>query len=241
MPEHRIRRDRGQAEFRGFLPDPDLPGGVSSAARWGSARLEEPAIAHPQRIAVGISGASGTVYGRRLVQRLVEAGREVILTMSPTLARLGPAELGLEIDPLAPALHAFLGPRTAAGVGYRRPDDVGADVASGSFRVDAVVICPASTGLIGRVSVGASTNLLERMAEVALKEGRPLVLVPRETPLSLIALEAMVRLARAGAVILPAAPGFYHRPQRIDDLVDFVVQKILDRLGIDVDLVDRWS
>jgi len=193
------------------------------------------------RIAVGISGASGTVYGQRLVQRLVQAGVEVILTASPTLAKLVPAELGGTFDPHDPDLAAFLGPETAAKVSWRRPDDVAADVASGSFRLDAVVICPASTGLLGRVSSGASTNLLERMCEVALKEGRPLVLVPRETPLSVITLNAMLVLARAGAAILPASPGFYHRPASIDDLVDFVVQKILDRLGVDVDLVRRWS
>ena len=193
------------------------------------------------RIAVGISGASGTVYGQRLVQCLVEAGVEVVLTASRTLAKLVPAELGGTFDPLAPDLDAFLGPQVAARVAYRRPDDVGADVASGSFRGDGVVICPASTGLLGRVSVGASTNLLERMCEVALKEGRKLILVPRETPLSAITLRAMLTLAEAGAAILPASPGFYHRPETIDDLVDFVVQKVLDRLGVDVDLVRRWS
>jgi flavin prenyltransferase len=193
------------------------------------------------RVAVGISGASGTVYGQRLVQRLVEAGVEVIVTMSPTLARLFPAELDVPCDPFAPDLAALFGAETAQGLRYHPPDDVAADVASGSYPLDAVVICPASTGLLGRVSVGASTNLLERMAEVALKEGRPLVLVPRETPLSAIVLEAMLRLSRAGATILPAAPGWYHRPRTLDDLVDFVVQKVLDRIGVHVDLVRRWS
>jgi 4-hydroxy-3-polyprenylbenzoate decarboxylase len=193
------------------------------------------------RIAVGISGASGTVYGRRLVQRLVESGSEVVLTMSPTLAQLFPAELGLPCDPFAPDLEALFSARVAEAVAYRRPDDLAADVASGSFGVDATVICPASTGLLGRVASGASTNLLERIAEVALKEGRPLVLVPRETPLSVIVLEAMLKLARAGAVILPAAPGWYHRPERLEDMVDFVVQKVLDRIGIRQDLVRRWG
>ena len=193
------------------------------------------------RIAVGISGASGTIYGQRLVQRLVEADVEVIVRLSPTIAKQAPVELGIPCDVDAPDLAALFGTDAAARVGYRRPDDLGADVASGSFPVDGVVICPASTGLLGRVSVGASTNLLERMSEVALKEGRPLVLVPRETPLSVIALEAMLRLARAGATILPAAPGFYHRPRSVDDLVEFVVQKIADRLGLGIDLVRRWQ
>lgn len=193
------------------------------------------------RIAVGISGASGTVYGVRLVQRLVEADVEVVLTMSRTLSKLFPAELGIPCDPSAPDLPALLGEATAAKVRYHPPENVAADVASGSYRLDGVAICPASTGLLGRVASGASTNLLERMCEVALKEGRRLVLVPRETPLSVIVLEAMLKLARAGAAILPAAPGFYHRPESVDDLVDFVVQKVMDRLGVEADFVRRWS
>lgn len=193
------------------------------------------------RIVVGISGASGTVYGQRLVARLAEAGAEVYLTLSKTLETLFPAELGLPCSVEAPDLAALFGAAAVPAIRYRRPTDVGADVASGSFRVDGTVICPASTGLVGRVSVGASTNLLERVCDVALKERRPLVLVPRETPLSTIHLEALTRLSQAGATILPAAPGFYHRPASVSDLVDFVVQKVLDRLGIHRDLVPRWG
>jgi 4-hydroxy-3-polyprenylbenzoate decarboxylase len=193
------------------------------------------------RIAVGISGASGTVYGVRLVQRLVEGGCEVILTMSATLAKLFPAELGVPCDPSAPDLPRLFGEATAARLRYHPPDNVAADVASGSYPVDASVICPASTGLLGRVASGASSSLLERICEVALKEGRPLVLVPRETPLSVITLQSMLTLARAGATILPASPAFYHRPESLDDLVDFVVQKVLDRIGVRMDLIRRWS
>jgi 4-hydroxy-3-polyprenylbenzoate decarboxylase len=193
------------------------------------------------RIAVGISGASGTVYGQRLVQVLAGAGCEVILTLSRTLEKLFPAELGLPCDVDAPDLARLFGAQAARSIVYRRPDDVAANVASGSFPVDGYVICPASTGLVGRASVGASTNLLERMCDVALKEGRTLVLVPRETPLSTIQLRAMARLSAAGAVILPASPGWYHRPQTLADAVDFVVQKVCDRLGVRVDLVKRWS
>jgi 4-hydroxy-3-polyprenylbenzoate decarboxylase len=193
------------------------------------------------RIVVGISGASGTIYGQRLVQRLVEAGCEVVLTMSRTMSRLFPAELGLACDVAEPDLARLFGERAAAAVAYRRSDDMAADVASGSHPVDGVAICPASTGLLGRVSVGASTNLLERVCEVALKERRRLVLVPRETPLSTITLAAMLRLSRAGATILPAAPGWYHRPRTLDDLVDFVVQKVMDALHVPADLVPRWK
>ncbi len=195
----------------------------------------------PMRIAVGISGASGTVYGQRLVQVLVGAGVEVTLTLSRTLEKLFPAELGLPCDVAAPDLARLFGPEAAARVRYRRPDDVAADVASGSFRMDGYVICPASTGLIGRASVGASTNLLERLCDVALKERRTLVLVPRETPLSTIQLRALTRLSAAGATILPASPGFYHRPRSLAEAVDFVVQKVCDRLGVAVELVKRWS
>lgn len=193
------------------------------------------------RFAVGISGASGTIYGQRLVQALTGAGHDVILSMSRTLEQLAPLELGVPCDVDAPDLVALFGREAAARIQYHRPEHVGANVASGSFGVDGTVICPASTGLLGRLSVGASTNLLERMCDVALKERRTLVLVPRETPLSTIQLEAMTKLSSAGATILPAMPGFYHRPQSMDDLVGFVVQKICDRLGLKVSLVKRWT
>ena len=193
------------------------------------------------RIVVGISGASGTVYGQRLVTRLAEADVEVYLTMSRTLETLFPTELDLACDCDAPDLQGLFGPEAAPRIRYRAPENVAADIASGTFPVDGTVICPASTGLLGRVSVGASTNLLERACDVALKERRTLVLVPRETPLSTIHLEAMLRLSQAGATILPASPGFYHRPESVDDLVEFVVQNVFDRLGIRRDLIRRWG
>lgn len=193
------------------------------------------------RIVVGISGASGTVYGQRLVQRLAEAQADVWLTMSRTMETLFRAELGLACDVSDPDLAALFGAAAAPRIRYRRPEDMAADVASGTFVVDGTVICPASTGLLGRVSTGSSTNLLERVCDVALKERRTLVLVPRETPLSTIHLEAMHRLSLAGATILPAAPGWYHRPKTLDDLVDFVVQKVFDRLGVRRDLIRRWG
>jgi 4-hydroxy-3-polyprenylbenzoate decarboxylase len=166
---------------------------------------------------------------------------DVRLSMSRTLEKLFPAELGIPCDPGAPDLKALFGADAAARITYRAPEDLAADVASGTFPVDGTVICPASTGLLGRVSVGASTNLLERACDVALKERRRLVLVPRETPLSAIHLETMLTLARAGAVILPAMPGWYHRPKTTDDLVEFVVQKVFDALGLKRDLIRRWG
>jgi 4-hydroxy-3-polyprenylbenzoate decarboxylase len=193
------------------------------------------------RVVVGISGASGTLYGQRLVQRLAEAGVDVILTMSRSLERLFPVELGLACDCTKPDLGALFGPAAVPRISYRQPEDIAADIASGSFPVDATVICPASTGLLGRVASGASTNLLERACDVALKERRTLVLVPRETPLSTIHLKAMLEVSQAGATVLPAAPGFYHRPTSLDDLVDFVVQKVLDRIGVRRDLIRRWG
>ena len=193
------------------------------------------------RIVVGLSGASGTVYGQRLVQRLAEAGCDVILTMSRSLEKLFPAELGISCDCSAPDLAALFGAAAVPRISYRLPEDIAADVASGTFRVDGTVICPASTGLLGRISVGASSNLLERVCDVALKERRTLILVPRETPLSTIHIEAMLRLSQAGATILPASPGWYHRPTSLDDLVEFVVQKVFDRLGIERDLIRRWG
>ena len=183
-----------------------------------------PRIFHGMRIVVGISGASGTIYGQRLVQRLAEAGVDVILSMSRSLEKLFPAELGLACDCSRPDLAALFGAASVPRISYRVPENIAADIASGTFPVDGTVICPASTGFLGRLSVGASTNLLERAADVALKERRTLVLVPRETPLSTIHLETMLKLSQAGATILPAMPGWYHRPTTLDDLVEFVVQ-----------------
>src|SRR5690606_31877306 len=113
--------------------------------------------------------------------------------------------------------------------------------ASGSAAIDGVVVCPCSMGTLARIAHGFSTNLIERAADVALKEGRRLVVVPRETPLSIVHLRNMLLLAEAGAVVLPAMPGFYHRPQSVDELVDFVVARVLDRLGVEHDLVRRWQ
>lgn len=193
-----------------------------------------------KRIFVGMTGASGAVYTRALVRTLVGAGIEVAFCMSDSAAKVLRYEEGVEVDPRAPDLAALFG-EAAAGIRFFPLDMVEAPVSSGSYATDAAVICPLSMGTLGSIAAGTSANLIERAADVMMKEGRPLVLVPRETPLSLIHLENMVRVARAGAVVLPAAPGFYHRPKSIDDLVNHVVTKITDRLGIRLDLIERWG
>jgi 4-hydroxy-3-polyprenylbenzoate decarboxylase len=189
-------------------------------------------------LAVAWTGASGLVYGVRLVEELLRAGREVHLVMSAAVAQTAPVELGLEPSKLCEQL--FAGP----GGGRLRiwaEQDFSAPMASGSSGVAAMAICPCSMGTAGRLAAGAGETLLLRAADVCLKERRPLILVPRETPLSTLHLENLARLSALGAVVLPATPGFYHRPRRVEDLVDFVVQRICDQLGVAVDLVSRWG
>ena len=203
----------------------------------------------PQQIALAMTGASGAPYGLALLRALVDAGLRVHLMLSDSALRVLRYEVGLRLrrPALAPLLRAAGLPTT--GRGRPRPGQVTlyplraveAAPASGSAGIGAMVICPCSMGTLGRVAHGYSSNLIERAADVALKEGRPLVLVPRETPLSAIHLENMLTLCRAGAVVLPAAPGFYHRPARVADLVQFVVGKVLDRLGIAHPWVRRWQ
>jgi len=190
-------------------------------------------------IVVAITGASGAPYAVRLLEQLLAADRQVWLIVSSHGLRLLHTELDIDsVDAL----------RQRVGVeAFRRlvtvyeDADRGAAPASGSARNAGMVICPCSMGTLSAISVGASRSLVERAADVMLKERRPLVLVPRETPLSAIHLQNMLRLSRAGAVILPAAPGFYHKPTRIEDLVDFIVARVLDQLGVNHSLVKRWQ
>jgi flavin prenyltransferase len=190
-------------------------------------------------IVVAITGASGAPYAVGLLESLVRAERRVHLIVSAHGLRLLSTEMG--IDSMS-ALRA----RVGAG-GWDRwitcfdDADRGAAPASGSALNAGMVICPCSMGTLSAIAVGASRSLVERAADVALKERRPLILVPRETPLSAIHLENMLRVTRAGAVVMPAAPGFYHRPTKIADLVDFMVARILDHLDVPHDLVARWG
>lgn len=197
------------------------------------------------RFFVGLTGASGHIYATRLIRGLVGAGHEVDVSITAAGAKVLRHELGVEAgqagERLAAALPTWLGPDTARAVRVYPADCIEAPPSSGTALGGGVVLCPCSMGTLARVSVGFSSNLVERAADVALKEGRKLVLVPREAPLSAIHLENMLRLARLGAVILPAAPGFYHAPRTIDDLVDHVVGKVLDRLGVEHRIGARWT
>jgi 4-hydroxy-3-polyprenylbenzoate decarboxylase len=189
-----------------------------------------------QPIVVGVTGASGMVYARRLLEVLLEGGEEVLLAASAAGRRVIREELPEWADPNT--LFRFPGPNRPRLFSER---DMGAPFASGSFRFRGMAIVPASMGTIGAIASGVSITSIHRGAEVALKERRPLVVVPRETPLSVIHLENLLTLARAGAVVLPPSPGFYHRPATISDQVDFVVSRILDHLGIENRLCPRWG
>jgi 4-hydroxy-3-polyprenylbenzoate decarboxylase len=191
-------------------------------------------------LVVAMTGASGAPYAVRLLHVLGRIGRRVHLTMSPGAVPVLREELGLEVD-----LDAFnplaLGIDEPGRVVYHHHGDFSAGIASGSFPTAGMVIIPCSMSTLGSIAAGITTNLIARAADVHLKERRKLILVPRETPLSLIHLENMVRVTQAGAVVLPAMPGWYHRPRRLEDLLDFVVARICDQLGIANALSPRWG
>jgi 4-hydroxy-3-polyprenylbenzoate decarboxylase len=190
-------------------------------------------------IVVGITGASGAPYAVRLLQQLVGSHRLVSLIVSKYGMRLLDTEMGIEsIDALRQAVG---GAAWDSCVETYANDDRGAPPASGSSRTAGMIVCPCSMGTLSAIAVGASRSLIERAADVTLKERRKLILVPRETPLSAIHLGNMLRLSRAGAVIMPAAPGFYHRPKEISQLVDFMVARMLDQLDVEQTLVEPWK
>lgn len=194
-------------------------------------------------IVVAISGSSGATYGQRLVQVLLDSNQEVILTISSAAAQVIRHELGREIDLQEFSADQFLPADTQHldNLSYYRSNDFMSPIASGSFLTGGMVVCPCSGSTLSSVAHGTSANLTGRSAEVHLKERRPLILVPRETPLSLTAIENMRTATLAGAVVLPAMPAWYHGAQSIDDLVDFVVARILDQLGIVHTLSNRWG
>jgi 4-hydroxy-3-polyprenylbenzoate decarboxylase len=196
-------------------------------------------VAAPLPIVVAVTGASGAPYAVRLLQVLAAASRPTWLVVSSHGWRLLETESGIaSVDALRDAVGAT---NWDPWVTLYDDGDRGARPASGSARTAAMAICPCSMGTLAAIAAGTSRSLVERAADVTLKERRPLVLVPREAPLSAIHLENMLRVTRAGATVLPASPGFYHRPNGIDDLVDFVVARILDHLGVAHAVGRRWG
>lgn len=183
-----------------------------------------------KKIVVALTGASGAVYGVRLLEVLQEAGCATHAVVSRHGWQVLDYECGLgrqEIEARCSRLH--------------EADNIAASIASGSFRTDAMVVAPCSMRTLGNIANGIADNLIGRAADVMLKEGRPLILVPRETPLSAVHLENMLKLARLGVRLAPAAPGFYHRPQTLTELVDMLVGKVCDLLGVEHTLFDRWQ
>jgi flavin prenyltransferase len=191
-----------------------------------------------------MTGASGAAYGLRLLELLLGAGESVQLMISTPGRMVIEMETDLKLPSRPAEIRALLCERYGAAEGrlsvYGK-EEWHAPVASGSNPPRALVVCPCTSGTLAAIATGQSRSLIERAADVVLKERRQLILVLREMPLSAIQLENMLRLARAGAVIMPANPGFYHRPRALQDLVDFVVARILDHLGIEHELLARWG
>jgi 4-hydroxy-3-polyprenylbenzoate decarboxylase len=195
-------------------------------------------------IALAMTGASGALYGLRLLESLLEAGETVDFMISAPGQVVVSTESDLSLSGRPAEIQRILTERFGARDGQLRVfgrEEWSAPIASGSGVPRAMVICPCTMGTLAAVACGMSDNLIDRAADVVLKEGRKLILVPRETPFSVIHLENMLRLARMGAVILPPNPGFYHQPRTLDDLVNFIVARILDQLGIAQALVPRWG
>jgi 4-hydroxy-3-polyprenylbenzoate decarboxylase len=196
-------------------------------------------------LVLAMTGASGMPYGVRLLQVLLENGRTVHLTMSPAGAEVLEQEMDRKVRLDAFSLEDLLGgsfePSAAGRVQYHHYRDFRAGIASGSFLTAGMVICPCSMGTVGSIAHALSQNLIHRAADVHLKEKRKLVLVPRETPLNTIQLKNLTLCAEAGAVVLPGSPAFYTRPESMQDLIDFIVGRICDQLGVPHSLLKRWG
>lgn len=192
---------------------------------------------------VVITGASGSAYGMRLVEQLLSHGHGVTLIFTDAGRQVTAFELGFALPESGAreAVLRFLQLEDSARLRVVSDDDIFDPVASGTRKVDGMIVCPASMGFVGSIASGLASDLAERAADVMLKERRPLVLVPRETPLNLIHLRNLTTVTEAGAVVVPAMPGFYSKPKTIDDMVNFVVGKVLDVLGVEHDLLKRWG
>lgn len=197
-----------------------------------------------ERICIAVTGASGSQYALRLAEVLLAAGRDIDVIVSKAAQLVIATETELSLPGNSRAQAEFLQQYFNVGESRLRVfgrEDWMAPWASGSGQPGPLVICPCSTGTLSAIATGASNNLIERAADVALKERRRLILVPRETPYSEIHLQNMLTLTRMGAVILPASPGFYHQPQSVQELIDFIVARILNQLGIDQSLMPAWG
>lgn len=200
--------------------------------------------ANPARVTLAITGASGAQYGLRLLECLVAAKQQVFVLVSRAAKVVLATEMDLQIGDTPEAIEQFFTSRYRAASRQIRvfgEDDWMSPVASGSGAPSSMVICPCSTGTLSAIACGLSNNLTQRAATVVLKERRKLIIVPREAPYSEIHLENMLKLSRMGSVILPASPGFYNRPETVEDMVDFIVARILDQLGITQKLMPSWG
>jgi len=197
-----------------------------------------------KKIILALTGASGLAYGLRLLECLVNASHSISLLISPAACAVAAHEMDLVLPKQAHKLADFLTDYTKAKEGQITVFgelEWSSALASGSHQIKKMVICPASSGTLSAIAQGASNNLIERAADVMLKEQRQLIMVPRETPLSVIHLENMLKLAKLGVKIIPAMPGFYHQPKTVSALIDFMVARILDHLDIEHELVPRWG
>ena len=189
-----------------------------------------------KKIVIGITGASGSIYAIRLIEELLKKEIFVHIICTETGKKVMNFETAVDIDEWARELK-----ETYNHVKLEDINNLFSGVASGSYKFDAMIILPCSMGTLAEISMGLAKNLLCRAADVSLKENRKLIIVPRETPLNAIHLENMLKLSRLGVTILPAVPGFYHKPQSIDDLINFIVGKILDSLSIENTLFTKWE
>ncbi|GAW91884.1 UbiX family flavin prenyltransferase [Calderihabitans maritimus] len=199
-----------------------------------------------KRYIVAITGASGSIYGCRMLQVLKEAGCFLYVTVSKPGRQVLKEEMGWVLEGRAEVveerLREYLGYSSGdPALRYFDPEDLGAVIASGSAQNDGMIVIPCTMSTVSAIAHGTAGNLIERAADVMLKEGRPLVVVPRETPLNQVHLENMLKLARMGVHVVPAMPAFYHHPQTINDLVDFIVGRVLDLLGVEHHLYSRWG
>ena len=197
-----------------------------------------------QTITLALTGASGMPYGIRLLEILLQEGKQVYLLYSKVAQIVAQQEMNLALPSSAKEAEVFFNRQYHVPDGQLRVfgrEEWFAPVASGSNPADSMVICPCTMGTLAAIAAGLNQKLIERAADVMLKENRQLILVPRETPFSSIHLENMLKLVRSGAVILPANPGFYHHPRTVQDMIDFVVARILDHLGIIHTLIPRWG